>query len=469
MKKKHKKLLHNLKITAVIIALVIAALGVTYFVQSLGNRVSGELTVEQAQELVDSTLAELPNSVSTGAKYIEENSTVTVKSVSAGNRKDLILECSYETMNVASVVENNLENYLTDVYGYYMERTENGMKTGGSNIKLFIAERIKADLEAGETLSGDITLYLYNTTGDVFDLYLSDEVVNTVFGGVLDAIKLISAADKVNYEGEVISITNMNTIRTGIKDCIALNNYSSTEPDTSIPLVKFWNKLKFDFNRNFIVNNQWTYLTNGLLTTLAITACAVLLGILIGFVVAIIRVTNAKTGKLEILSGICKVYLSVMRGTPVMVQLLIIYFVILLPLGVEKFIAAVLCFGLNSGAYVSEIIRGGIMSIDAGQTEAGRSLGFSYIQTMCYMILPQAFKAVLPSLANEFITLLKESSVAFYIGVADLTMGGIKIRSITYSNFMPLIAVALIYLVVVLVLSKGVSILERRLQKGDKR
>ncbi len=152
-----------------------------------------------------------------------------------------------------------------------------------------------------------------------------------------------------------------------------------------------------------------------------------------------------------------------------MVQLLIMYFVILLPLGVERFAAAVLCFGLNSGAYVSEIVRGGIMSIDAGQTEAGRSLGFTYMQTMYHIVIPQAFKAVLPSLANEFIALLKETSVAFYIGVADLTQGGLKIRSITYSSFMPLIGIAIVYLVVVLILSKGVSILERRLRKSDNR
>ncbi|MBR5527979.1 MAG: amino acid ABC transporter permease [Clostridia bacterium] len=230
-----------------------------------------------------------------------------------------------------------------------------------------------------------------------------------------------------------------------------------------------WNSFKYDFYRNFIEMDRYTYITNGLATTLAITLCAVLLGVLIGFIVAIIRCVNQKTGKLEIFSDLCKIYLAIMRGTPVMVQLLIIYFVVLLPIGVPKFYAAVLCFGLNSGAYVSEIIRGGIMSVDEGQTEAGRSLGFTYMQTMFHIIIPQAFKAVLPALANEFIALLKESSVAFYIGVADLTLGGIKIRSITYSNFMPLIAVAVVYLVVVLGLSKCVTILERRLSKGDKR
>ncbi|MBQ8207333.1 MAG: amino acid ABC transporter permease [Clostridia bacterium] len=223
-----------------------------------------------------------------------------------------------------------------------------------------------------------------------------------------------------------------------------------------------------EFRRNFIVNDQWKYLAKGLLTTIEITFLALLIGVVIGFLVAIIRVTNSKTGKLNILSSICQVYISIIRGTPVMVQLLIIYFVLLLPIGIEKFPAAVLCFGLNSGAYVSEIVRGGIMSVDNGQTEAGRSLGFNYAQTMLYIVIPQAFKAVLPALANEFITLLKESSVAFYIGVADLTQGGLKIRSITYSNFMPLIAVAVIYLIVVLGLTKLVSLLEKRLQKGDR-
>ena len=134
----------------------------------------------------------------------------------------------------------------------------------------------------------------------------------------------------------------------------------------------------------------------------------------------------------------------------------------------DKFTAAVLCFGINSGAYVSEIVRGGIMSVDHGQLEAGRSLGFNYVATMWYIVIPQAIKAVLPALANEFIALLKETSVAFYIGVADLTLGGLKIRSITYSNFMPLIAIGLIYLVLVLGLSYLVSLLERRMNKGDR-
>lgn len=461
------------KFKGLITALVCVALAFIivfgiYFVQKLGNKINTELSIEQAQAIIDETVMGLPGNVSTGAKYVAENTTVTVNDLSYGTEKDIILECTYETVDV-SVVDRNLGTYLSDVYGFYLDNTEKGIKTNATKIKLYIAEMIESDIAATEPVSGNVTVYLYETDPGVFTPYLSDEIVNTVFGGILDAKAAIADAKTVTYNGETVDISNLNTLRTGINDYIALKNYDSQKPDTSVPIEKLWNTLKFDFHRNFVVNDQYKYLTRGLMTTLEITALAVLLGILIGFVVAVIRCVNQKTGKLGILSGICKVYLSVMRGTPVMVQLLIMYFVILLPLGVEKFPAAVICFGLNSGAYVSEIVRGGIMSIDEGQTEAGRSLGFSYIKTMWYIIIPQAFKAVLPSLANEFITLLKESSVAFYIGVADLTLGGIKIRSITYSNYMPLIAVAVIYLVVVLGLSKCVSILERRLSKSDKR
>ncbi|MBQ2934342.1 MAG: amino acid ABC transporter permease [Clostridia bacterium] len=231
--------------------------------------------------------------------------------------------------------------------------------------------------------------------------------------------------------------------------------------------MKWWHDIVDEFKRNFVSKNQWRYLTDGLLTTLSISGLSALMGTFIGFFVAIIRCTYQTTGKLKFLDSVFSLYLTIMRGTPVMVQLLIIYFVFLLPAGVDKFPAAVLCFGLNSGAYVAEIVRGGIMSVDKGQIEAGRSLGFNYASTMIHVVVPQAFKAILPSLANEFITLLKESSVAFYIGVADLTQGGLKIRSITYSNFMPLIAVALIYLVIVMILTKLVGLLERRLRKSD--
>ena len=221
------------------------------------------------------------------------------------------------------------------------------------------------------------------------------------------------------------------------------------------------------FYLNFIADDRWKYLVNGLKVTLTIKFFALIIGVVLGFLVAIVRSTYDKTGKLKILNLICKVYLTVIRGTPVVVQLLIIYFIIFGSVDINKTLVAVMAFGFNSGAYVAEIFRSGIMSIDDGQFEAGRSLGFNYAQTMFYIIMPQAFKNVLPALGNEFIVLLKETSVSGYIALEDLTKGGDIIRSRTYDAFMPLIAVAVIYLVMVMIFTKLVNMLERRLRNSD--
>ena len=221
------------------------------------------------------------------------------------------------------------------------------------------------------------------------------------------------------------------------------------------------------FYDNFIQDDRWNYIWEGLTVTLRVTLFAVILGIVIGFLIAIIRSTYDKTGKMKILNFICSVYLTVIRGTPVVVQLLIIYFVIFGSVDINKIVVAIMAVGINSGAYVAEIFRSGIMSIDNGQFEAGRSLGFNYTQTMRYIIMPQAFKNVLPALGNEFIVLLKETSVSGYIALQDLTKGGDIIRSRTYDAFMPLLAVALIYLVMVMIFTKLVNILERRLRSSD--
>lgn len=233
--------------------------------------------------------------------------------------------------------------------------------------------------------------------------------------------------------------------------------------------MDFFTDFAEKFHDTFIKDNRWQYLTNGLKNTLIISVFAVILGMLLGFLIAVVRASHDKTGKLKILNAVAKVYLTVIRGTPVVVQLLIIYFVIFGSVDIEKTVVAVLAFGLNSAAYVAEIVRSGIMSIDSGQFEAGSSLGFNYPRTMLYIIIPQAFKNVLPALANEFIVLLKETSIAGYIAIADLTKGGDIIRSQTYQAFMPLIAVAVIYLVIVMILTKLVSKLERSLSKNDKR
>ena len=222
------------------------------------------------------------------------------------------------------------------------------------------------------------------------------------------------------------------------------------------------------FYLNFIKDDRWKYIVEGLGVTLQITFAAVIIGIVLGFLVAVVRATYDKTGKLKVLNWICNVYLTVFRGTPIVVQLMIIYYVIFASMDISKVVAAILAFGINSGAYVAEIIRSGIMSIDNGQFESGRSLGFNYIQTMWHIVLPQALKNVLPALGNEFIVLLKETSVSGYIALQDLTKGGDIIRSRTYDAFMPLIAVALIYLVMVMVFSKLLEVLERRLRNSER-
>lgn len=243
-------------------------------------------------------------------------------------------------------------------------------------------------------------------------------------------------------------------------------------------MAEWFESLKEDFILNFIEDDRWRYLADGLVKTLQITFFAIILGIFIGLLIAIIRSAHDTTAAtmrrgflyylLKVLNIICKIYLTVIRGTPVVVQLMIIYYIIFASASnsASTYIA-ILAFGINSGAYVAEIFRSGIMSIEKGQMEAGRSLGFNYPQTMLYVIAPQAFKNVLPALANEFIVLLKETSVSGYIAIMDLTKGGDIIRGRTYSAFMPLIAVALIYLVLVLFFTWLVGLLERRLRKSE--
>ena len=222
-------------------------------------------------------------------------------------------------------------------------------------------------------------------------------------------------------------------------------------------------ELKAQFVLNFITDDRWMSLLWGLFVTLKITFFAVILGFVLGFSVAIVRNVYENTKKLKILNFICNVYLTVIRGTPVVVQLLIIYFVIFSSIRIDKSIAAILAFGINSGAYQAEIFRSGIISIPKGQMEAGRSLGFSYAQTMVNIIMPQAIKNVLPTLGNEFIVLMKETSVAGYIALEDLTKAGDVIRSRTYSAMMPFLAVALLYLIMVMFFTYLLKLFERRL------
>ena len=241
----------------------------------------------------------------------------------------------------------------------------------------------------------------------------------------------------------------------------------------------WWGRMKAQFSLNFVQGQKWKWLLQGLGRTLIITLFSAILGVIIGILLAGIRTTWDKDreslekkggftyGLMKVLNFIANLYLTIIRGTPVVVQLLIGYFIIFAASNSETVIA-VLVFGMNSGAYVAEIFRSGIMAIDNGQFEAGRSLGFNYFQTMRHIIIPQMFKVVLPTLLNEFISLLKEPSVAGYVGIVDLTKAGDLIRGQTFSAFMPLFAVAIIYLCIVLLFSSLVKKLEKRLRNSDR-
>lgn len=217
-----------------------------------------------------------------------------------------------------------------------------------------------------------------------------------------------------------------------------------------------------------VYKGRWHYITNGLRNTLTVALCAVLLGAVLGFLVAIVRSTHDKHGRLRLLNALCKVYITVIRGTPMTVQLLIAYFIIFSNLN-NKVLVAILAFGFNSGAYVAEIIRAGITSIDDGQMEAARSLGLSYGQGMRRVVLPQAIRNILPALGNEFIVMLKDTSIASFIGLDDLARGGSIIRSQTYQAYIPFLAVAAIYLVMVMIFSKLLTRLERHLHRTGAR
>lgn len=215
--------------------------------------------------------------------------------------------------------------------------------------------------------------------------------------------------------------------------------------------------------KTLILDDRYKYILSGLLNTVVMAFFAVIIGIILGLIVSIIRNDYEVNKKHKILNFISKMYVEIIRGTPVILQLMIIYYVIFKSVNINIILVGIIAFGINSGAYVSEIIRSGIKSIDKGQMEAGLSLGLKYKQVMKLIVLPEAFKNILPSLGNEFITLLKETSVGAYIGIIELTKSGDIIASRTYDYFFPLIIVAIVYLILTLSLSKMVNIMERRL------
>ena len=239
-------------------------------------------------------------------------------------------------------------------------------------------------------------------------------------------------------------------------------------------LVKWWQEFYVYFYQAFIEGDRWMQYLKGVGTTLLVTALALIIGIVLGVMVALVRTAHdqQRPGKrnflLGIINGICKVYVTIIRGTPMMVQLLIMGFVIFKSSRNFTYVGA-LTLGINSGAYVAEIIRGGLMSLDPGQAEAGRSLGLNYFDTMRFIVVPQAFKAILPALGNEFIILLKDTSLITVIGGKELVYAAQAIYGRTYEQMFPLVGIAVVYLILVLIFSWLQSILERRLRQSDRR
>ena len=238
--------------------------------------------------------------------------------------------------------------------------------------------------------------------------------------------------------------------------------------------IPFWQEFYVKFFQAFIENNRWLQYLKGVGSTLMVTALALVIGVILGILVAVIRTAHdqQRPGKhnpfLGIINGICQVYVTVIRGTPMLVQLLIMGFVIF-STSRQYTAIGILTLGINSGAYVAEIIRGGLMSLDPGQAEAGRSLGLNYFDTMRFIVIPQAFKAILPSLGNEFITLLKDTALIYTIGGEELLYAAKAISTRTYEQMFPLVGTAILYLILVLIFTWLQSILERRLRQSDRR
>lgn len=365
------------------------------------------------------------------------------------------------TLDADGTLDNIIKNYIgtEDEIGEYPYVSKDVERTNGTLIIGTNAEFPPYEYYENNEVTG-IDIDIMRAVCDELGMEL--QIEDMAFDSIISAL----SSGKVDVGASGFSITeerkkNVNFTDTYIttKQVIIVR----ADEDTGVATSSFSEKL-YD---NFVKDNRYMYIVKGLENTLIITFFALILGLLLGFIIAIVRTSHDRNGSLPILNAIFKLYLAVMRGTPVMIQLLIIYYVILASV-TNKIMVAAIAFGLNSAAYVAEIVRSGIMSIDIGQFEAGRSLGLNYTQTMISIILPQAIKNILPALLNEGISLLKETSISGYIGLQDLTKGGDIIRSNTYEAFLPLVAVALIYLALVMFMSFCVGKVERRLRNNER-
>lgn len=331
---------------------------------------------------------------------------------------------------------------------------ENGTLTMATNVAFPPYEYYENGVAAG--IDVDLSQAVADKLG--MELVISDIEFDSIIIAVQTGKADIGVAGMTVTEDRLKNIDFTDSYTTS-KQVIIVNS------GTSAAKMSFKDRLY----QSFVEDARWKYIPRGLKNTIIITLFAGMIGIILGFLLAVIRVAHDRNGEggvvLNIFNTLARIYLTVFRGTPVMVQLLIMYYIVFAAMKVDPVIAAVLAFGLNSAAYVAEAVRAGIISIEIGQFEAGRSLGFTYGQTMWHIIMPQAIKNSLPAMCNEFISLLKESSIVGYIGLVDLTKAGDIIRSNTYEAMIPLCSVALVYLVIVMVMTAGVSRLERRLKK----
>lgn len=369
------------------------------------------------------------------------------------------INSALEELKSDGTIKSIISNYIGEEKGKHPYKTPEGTKYSGK--KLVAATNATFppyEYYENEKVTG-IDIDIITAIGD--RLGMKVEIADMEFDAIINSV----SSGKAD-----VGIAGLTVTKDRLKSINFSNSYAKSKQVIIVKAGKEGNKIGIveKFKKNFIKDNRWKYITKGLKNTLIIAIFSAILGIILGFLVAFVRVTHDRTGKIKLLNRVCKLYLTVVRGTPMMIQLLIMYYVIFKSVNVDKVLVAVLAFAVNSGAYVAEILRSGIMSVDNGQFEAGRSLGLTYKVTMMSIILPQAVKNVLPALCNEFITLLKETSICGYIGLNDLTRGGDIIRSNTFDAFMPLILVAIIYLFFVQLLTMGVAAMERSLRKNEK-
>ncbi len=369
------------------------------------------------------------------------------------------INSALEELKADGTIKSIISNYIGEEKGKHPYKTPEGTKYSGK--KLVAATNATFppyEYYENEKVTG-IDIDIITAIGD--RLGMKVEIADMEFDAIINSV----SSGKAD-----VGIAGLTVTKDRLKSINFSNSYAKSKQVIIVKAGKEGNKIGIveKFKKNFIKDNRWKYITKGLKNTLIIAIFSAILGIILGFLVAFVRVTHDRTGKIKLLNRVCKLYLTVVRGTPMMIQLLIMYYVIFKSVNVDKVLVAVLAFAVNSGAYVAEILRSGIMSVENGQFEAGRSLGLTYKVTMMSIILPQAVKNVLPALCNEFITLLKETSICGYIGLNDLTRGGDIIRSNTFDAFMPLILVAIIYLFFVQLLTMGVAAMERSLRKNEK-